>query len=300
MSSDPVISVQSLTKFYGPHRGIEAVDFEVSRGEIFGLLGPNGAGKTTLIRIMLDLIRPTSGKASVFGLDCQKDHLAVMERLGYVPGEVSVYDHLTGEAFLDYCMSLYRRDHPDRREEIAGKLDITFSKKLGDCSKGMKQKIMIVQALMHDPDLLLLDEPTSGLDPLTQRAVNDLLFEEKSKGKTVFVSSHILPEVEKICDRAGIIRDGRLAAIEGVQNIHSKRLKRMDIEFVHEVSRQALEVAGVTGIEGGGRRYTLFISGDLNPAVQAISQHRLIDMSYQDASFEDIFMKYYDKERPSP
>jgi len=293
LSDRSVIATKGLTKFYGAHRGVQGVDLAVGKGEIFGLLGPNGSGKTTLIRLLLDLIRPTEGQAFLFGMDCHEDHLDIVERVGYVPGDVAVYDSLTGNEFLDYCASFHQMTHPQRKRALAERLDIDLTRRLKNCSKGMKQKVMIVQALMHDADLLILDEPTSGLDPITQRIFNEILFEERDKGKTLFVSSHILPEVQKICGRVGIIREGRLAAVERVDALGSKRLKTLTVRFAEQVPASELRVEGVTRVEGEGLQYVLSVSEDLNPILNVLSRHPVLDMSLRDADLEEVFMQYY-------
>ena len=278
-----ILETRGLTKFYGKHRGIQGVDLTVEKGEIFGLLGPNGSGKTTLIRLLLDLIRPTAGEAHLFGMNCHESHLDIMERLGYVPGDVAVYDSLTGNEFLDYCASFHKASYPQHKTSLAKRLNIDLTRKLKDCSKGMKQKVMIVQALMHNADLLILDEPTSGLDPLAQRLLNE----------TLFISSHILPEVEKVCGRVGIIKEGRLAAIERVGELGSKRLKTLTVRFAKPVPSSEFDVDGVIQVEEKGHQYVLSLTENVNPILKVLSRHTVMDISLHDADLEDVFMQYY-------
>ena len=209
-----IIRTERLTKSYGEHRGIIDVDLEVQAGEVFGFLGPNGAGKTTTIRTLLDLIRPTSGRAFVFDIETTVDPVAIHRRIGYIPGEFALYDRLTGGQTIEYFGNL--RGGVDRayRDELIKRLDIDTSRKFKEYSKGNKQKVGLVIALQHRPELLVLDEPTSGLDPLVQQSFYELVREAQAEGRTVFLSSHILSEVEKTCDRVAIIRDGVLVKVD--------------------------------------------------------------------------------------
>jgi len=292
----PILTEQ-LTKYYGRSRGIAGVDLEVRQGEIFGFLGPNGAGKTTTIRLLLGFIRPTSGQASVLGLDVRRDSLAIRERVGYIPGDVRLYEELTGSAFLDYMAGFRKSRTNNRRRELADRLDINLSVRLKQASRGMKQKVAIVQALMHDPDLLILDEPTSGLDPLVQSDFYGLLKEEQGRGKTVFLSSHILSEVEKVCDRVAIIREGRIEVVEDIHGLKSRRVKVMEVTFTQECPPAELEVPGVLAVEGSGRHYRVSVRGDVNPLLRAVAARRVENVIFHDASLEDIFMEFYQATR---
>ena len=215
--SDIIIETRGLTLFYGDHRGIVDVDLQVKAGEVFGFLGPNGAGKTTTIRVLLDIIRPTSGTAHIFGLDCQREGVAIRQRVGYLPGELSLPATMRGQQYLDMVRSL-RGNQVDRRyeRELGQRLNLDASRRIREYSRGNKQKLGLVAAFMSQPDLLILDEPTSGLDPLVQQTVMELVQEARSEGRTVFFCSHVLPEVQAIADRVGIIRAGKLAAVERV------------------------------------------------------------------------------------
>ena len=226
-----IIQAEKLTKFYGQHRGIVEVDLEVKEGEAFGFLGPNGAGKTTMIRTLLNHIRPTSGKASIFGIDVTVDPVAIHRRLGYLPGEFVLYDKLTGGQTIEYFANLRGGVDPVYQAELISRLEVDPTRKFKEYSKGNKQKIGLVVALQHRPDLLLLDEPTSGLDPLVQQTFYDVIREAKAEGRTIFMSSHILSEVEKTCDRVAIIRDGQLTRVDRVEALRDMAHHQVELRF---------------------------------------------------------------------
>ena len=236
-----VIQTEKLTKYYGKHRGIIDVDLEIQEGELFGFLGPNGAGKTTMIRTLLDHIRPTSGRATVFGIDTTEDPVAIHRRLGYLPGEFALYDKLTGGQTLDYFANL--RSGVDRayQRQLIERLAVDPSRKFREYSKGNKQKIGLIIALQHRPDLLLLDEPTSGLDPLIQQEFYGLIREAKSEGRTVFLSSHVLSEVEKTADRVAIIRDGQLARVDRTEALRDLAHHQVELVFAGPVPTAEFE-----------------------------------------------------------
>ena len=229
----PVIVVESMTKSYGRRRGVVELTFDVRPGEIFGYLGPNGAGKTTTIRALLDLIRPTSGHAALFGMDSHRDAVAIHRRLGYLPGELKLYEGLTGAEYLRYLGSLRGGVPRGRVEALAERLDLDLGQRIRSLSHGNKQKVGLMQALMHEPELLVLDEPTQGLDPLIQREFSALMNETRERGRAVFLSSHVLPEVDRVCDRVAIIREGRLVAVEDIGDLKAKALRTLDIHFEH-------------------------------------------------------------------
>ena len=230
--SGAIVETQGLTFYYGKHCGIIDVDLSIDEGEVFGFLGPNGAGKTTTQRVLMDVIRPTKGRASIFGLDCQKDGVAIRKRIGYLPGELSLYPNMSGRNFLHMIGSLQEKViEPSYRQVLYQRLDLDPSRKMKQYSHGNKQKIGIVAAFMGKPDLLVLDEPTTGLDPLIQQVVMELVREAKGDGRTVFFSSHILPEVQAVCDRVGIIREGRLVKTERVETLTKRQFKRVHIQF---------------------------------------------------------------------
>lgn len=298
------IVTESLTKFYGRQRGIEDLNLEVREGEIFGFLGPNGAGKTTTIRLLLDLIRPTRGRAAVFGLDARKDTIAVRRRVGYLPGEPGLYDHLTGEEYLAYLASFRKGVDPARRRELAGRLDIDLRRRIRTLSHGMKQKVAIIQAFMHGADLLVLDEPTSGLDPLMQHVFYELLEEEKASGRTVFMSSHILSEVERVCDRVAIIRGGKIALVEDVATLTQKRVKKVHATLGGGEAAGGLKAAsssltrpGVRELAVKGQTVTFRVETSTLPdIVKVLSGLPLVDLTIENPSLEDIFFEYFGPE----
>ncbi|GIV00732.1 MAG: ABC transporter [Actinomycetota bacterium] len=250
-----VILADGLTKFYGSRRGVIDLTFSVSPGEVFGYLGPNGAGKTTTIRTLLDLIRPTAGRALVFGLDSHRDAVRIHARVGYLPGEFSLYDHMTGAEYLAYLASLRGGVPAERVAELAERLDVDLSARIRTLSHGNRQKIGLIQAFMHRPELLILDEPTQGLDPLIQHEFYRLIEETRADGRTVFLSSHVMPEVERVCDRVAIIREGRLVAIEEIGDLRAKEMRTLEIRFAAPVQPHAFEgVPGVREAHVNGRR----------------------------------------------
>ncbi len=286
------------------------MSLEVAEGGIFGFLGPNGAGKTTAIRLLLDFIRPTRGKATVLGLDAQKDSLSVRRRVGYLPGEPGLYDHMTGDEYLGYMASFRGGADLTRRQELARRLDIDLRRRIRTLSRGMKQKVAIIQALMHGADLLVLDEPTAGLDPLMQHVFYELLEEEKARGRTVFMSSHVLSEVERICDRVAIIRDGSLALVEDVSTLMRRRLKKVQATFAGEAAgaapatgrdgmpqADALRRAGARDLALSGNKATFRVeAGALPGVVKTLGSLPLVDLVVENPSLEDIFFEYFGPE----
>jgi len=291
---ESVIRMQGLTKFYGKQRGVIDLDMEVQKGEVFGYLGPNGAGKTTTIRLLLDLIRPTRGKATIFGLDVNEQGLEIRKRVGYIPGELAMYENMRGRDLLTYFAHL--RDGVDWEfvEGMAKRLDCNLSQPIRSLSHGNKQKIAVIQAFMHRPELLILDEPTTGLDPFMQREFYSLIAEAKEDGRTVFISSHILPEVERMCDRVGILRAGKLVTVEGVKALKERALRHLEIHFAEQVPKDAF--TGITGIrditvENGVMHCT--VVGSLDAVIKAASRFRVENVITQEPSLEEIFVSYY-------
>ena len=288
------IHAEGLTKNYGRHRGIAAVDLEVEGGEVFGFLGPNGAGKTTTIRLLLDLIRPTSGVVRVLGLDPRRDGVALRRRIGYLPGDLRLYERLTGRELLTYFARLRRLSGLGDAERIAERLELELDRPLQGLSKGNRQKVGLVQALMHGPDLLVLDEPTSGLDPLVQQTFYELLDEARAAGRTAFVSSHVLPEIQHVADRVGLIRDGRLVLEDTVEALRARGLVRVDVTF--EVQPQAGAFAGLLGVrelERNGRRIRFALEGEIDPLVKALAQHHVVALESREADLEDVFLSLF-------
>ena len=291
---DPVIRTDRLTKAYGAHRGINDVDLEIAEGEAFGFLGPNGAGKTTTIRTILDHLRPTSGKAFVFGIETTVDPVAIHRRVGYLPGEFSLYDKLTGGQTIEYFANL--RGGVDRtyQQDLIARLDVDPSRKFKEYSKGNKQKIGLVVALQHRPDLLILDEPTSGLDPLVQQTFYDLIRETKADGRTIFLSSHILGEVEKTCDRVAIIREGRLAMVDRVEALRDLAHHQVELRFSGDVPAAAFAaIDGVSDMTSDDHVLRMRVSGSITPVVREAAKYELLDFVSREPSLEETFLAQY-------
>jgi ABC-2 type transport system ATP-binding protein len=288
-----VIATKNLTKYYGKTKGIENLNLEVNKGEIFGFLGPNGAGKTTTIRLLLNLIKASSGSAYVFGMDSQRDTLEIRRRLGYIPGEVAFYDGMNGKEFLSLMGSFHGVNGEKRIKKLKDMFELDLSPQIRAYSKGMKQKLAIIQAFMNDPELLILDEPSLGLDPLMQHTFYDLLLEEKRRGKTVFLSSHILPEVERVCDRVGIVRNGELVSIERVADLKRKKVRRIDIFLKKELTAEELKLANTEILEIKGKSIKLKFFGDTPKLLKQLTDLPIEDIAFPEASLEDTFMEFY-------
>ncbi len=292
-----IIRTEKLTKWYGTHRGVLDVDLEVDAGEVFGFLGPNGAGKTTTIRTMLDLIRPTSGRVLVFGIESSADPVAIHRRVGYIPGEFTLYDRLTGGQTLDYFANL--RGGVDRayQASLIERFELDPSRRFREYSKGNKQKVGVVIALQHRPELLVLDEPTSGLDPLVQQTFFSTLRETVVDGATVFLSSHILSEVEKSCDRVAIIRDGRLAKVDTVEGLRDLAHHQVELRFAGPVPAAAFEaLPGVSDLVADDHVLRMRVTGAITPVVQAAARYELIDFVSREPSLEETFLAQYGRE----
>jgi ABC-2 type transport system ATP-binding protein len=288
-----VIVTRDLAKFYGKTTGVRDLNLDVHEGEIFGFLGPNGAGKTTTIRVLLNLIRPSSGSASVFGLDSHTDYVAIHRRLGYIPGDAAFYNGMTGGEFIDLMGSFRGKKNKKRLNELLERFELDLHRQTNAYSRGMKQKLALLQAFMSDPELLILDEPTLGLDPLMQHSFNDLLIEERERGKTIFLSSHLLPEVERVCDRVGIIRTGELVAVEEVDNLKRKRVRHIDLFLSRELTAEELRIPGTEVLEINGKTVRLKFSGKTPELLQQLCGLPLEDVVFPEASLEDTFMEYY-------
>jgi ABC-2 type transport system ATP-binding protein len=290
----PVIKTERLTKSYGSHRGIVDVDLEVEQGEVFGFLGPNGAGKTTTIRLLLDLIRPSSGRALVFGIDSKADPVAIHRRVGYLPGEFSLYDKLSGEQLLTYFANLRGGVDVAYQRSLVERFDLDPSRRLKEYSKGNKQKVGLITALQHRPDLLVLDEPTGGLDPLVQHTFFAVIREAVAEGRTIFLSSHVLSEVAKTCDRVAIIRDGRLVRVDRVDALRDIAHHEVELRFSGPVPTSAFErLAGVSDVSVEDRTLRLKVFGPIAPVVRQASQYELLDFVSREPSLEEIFLAEY-------
>ena len=292
-----VIETHKLTKTYGPHRGITKVDLRVDEGEVFGFLGPNGAGKTTTIRLLLDLIRPTGGKALVFGLDANTDPASIHRRIGYLPGEFSLYDKLTGGETIEYFANLRGGVDSAYAAELVERLDLDPSRKYKEYSKGNKQKVGLVVALQHKPDLLILDEPTSGLDPLVQRTFFDIVREATTEGRTTFLSSHVISEVEKTTDRVAIIREGRIVRVDKVDALRDLSHHDVTLIFTGPVPVGAFaELEGVSKIESVDHTLHMRVSGPVGPVVREAARYELVDFESVEPSLEEVFLAEYGRE----
>jgi ABC-2 type transport system ATP-binding protein len=293
---ESIIKTKGLSVYYGRHRGILEVSLNVEAGEVFGFLGPNGAGKTTTQRVLMDIIRPTAGEAFMFGKDCQKDGVAIRERVGYLPGELSLYDNMKASQFFEMYYSLQKNNtDPNYWRVLANRLDLDTSRNLREYSRGNKQKVGVVAAFMNKPDLLILDEPTTGLDPLVQQTVMELLRETNQAGTTVFFSSHILPEVQAVCDRVGIIREGQLVATERVTDLTTQHFKRVRFTFANLPSVEAFAREGVTETDRDERSVTLEIFEGLDEVMRTAASFGITDIETLHVSLEEIFLAYYGK-----
>ncbi len=292
-----VIETRDLTVYYGTHRGILDVNLSVEKGEVFGFLGPNGAGKTTTQRVLLDVFPPTRGQATIFGKDCQNDGVDIRQHIGYLPGELALYANMNAADFFKMYEYL-RRDKKTNGywKELADRLDLDTSRKISQFSRGNKQKVGVVAAFMNKADLLILDEPTGGLDPLVQKTVLEMVREAKADGRTVFFSSHILSEVQAVCDRVGIIRDGQLVAIQRVEDLFAQRMNRLTLIFEGPPPEGEFNFDGVTELEKTRQSITLEVRENLPLVLAAASQHDVKDIETHNISLEEIFLTYYSKE----
>ena len=294
MHESYVIQSENLTKFYGKHLGIEDIDLGVREGEIFGFLGPNGAGKTTTIRILLDMLRPTSGSAKIFGMDAQVSSIAIRKRLGNLPGEVALYDSLKGHELLNLLGNFRGGNGTKRLKSLAERFDLDLTRTIREYSKGMKQKLAIIQCFMHDPELFLLDEPTSGLDPLMQREFYGLLKEEQDRGKTVFLSSHLLDEVERLCDRVGIVKEGRLVMNEQLSVLKSRKVRKLNLRFSEDAVIDDLTLPGAELIYQQRGEAEFIVTGEIRALLEAVAVLPIQDLSFPEPTLEEAFMEFYE------
>jgi len=289
-----VIHTERLTKNYGPHRGITELDLDVQEGEIFGFLGPNGAGKTTTMRVLLDLIRPTSGRAEVFGIDTTADPVAIHRRLGYLPGEFDLYDRLTGAQTIEYFANLRGGVDAGHVAELIERLDLDPSRRFKEYSKGNKQKVGLIVALQHKPDLLILDEPTAGLDPLVQQTFFAMVRDARAEGRSVFLSSHIIDEVDRTCDRVAIIREGRLVQVDSIEAIRRLAFHHVEVVFATPVAPAIFEsIDGVSAVEADGHTIKMRVNGPIGSVIAAAAPHGLLDVVSREPNLEDVFLAQY-------
>ena len=290
-----VIHAENLSKYYGSSRGVVGLKLEVEPGEVFGFLGPNGAGKTTTIRLMLDLIRPSSGRLELFGLDAQRDSVAIRRRIGYLPGDLRLYERLTAREQLRYFAALRGLDGLGEGEKLAERFELELDRPIRSLSKGNRQKVGLVQAFLHRPDLLLFDEPTSGLDPLVQISFNELLRDVTAEGRTVFLSSHILSEVQRLADRVAVIREGALELVDSVEALRSRAFVRVQATFAAKPppKRAFAGLPGVRELERKGAVVTFALEGSADPLVKALARFEVLALDSHEADLEDFFLTLY-------
>jgi ABC-2 type transport system ATP-binding protein len=288
-----IIEVTNLTKYYGKARGIVDVSFKEEEGEIFGFIGPNGAGKSTTIRLLLSLIHPTSGSAIVFGKDVVTKGPEIRRDIGYLPSEIYYYEGMKVIDLLKYSASFYRCDCTQRMHELSDIMELELNRRISDLSYGNKKKVGIVQGLLHSPKLLLLDEPTSGLDPLMQRKFFNLIREENARGVTVFFSSHILGEVQRLCTRVGIIREGSIVEISDIRTLQQNNYKKVRVT-AGGLNSSFFDLPGVTNLLLENGTVQFFFKGDINMVLQKISSYQVSDVTIEEPTLEEIFMHYYE------
>lgn len=290
-----VIEINNLTKYYGKERGILDVSFNVEEKEIFGFIGPNGAGKSTTLRTLLALIYPTSGSATIFGKDCIKYGPEIKKEIGYLPSEVFYYDKMKVIDLLKYSASFYKKDCKKRIKELAGIMDLNLNKRIDDLSFGNKKKVGIVQGLLHEPKLIILDEPTSGLDPLMQQKFFELLQEENRKGATILFSSHILGEVQRMCDRVGIIKEGKIIQLEKISALQENNYKKIKVQTTVCTDKDYFNINGVSNLEVRQNVISFLFRGDINLIMKKISEIELANVWVEEPDLEEIFLHFYEK-----
>ena len=288
-----IIEINELQKYYGKSRGIEDVSFAVEEGEIFGFIGPNGAGKSTTIRLLLGLIHPTSGSATIFGKDCIKFGPEIRKDIGYLPSDVFYYDNMRAKDLLKYSASFYKGDYSERIEKLADTMELDLDRKIEDLSFGNKKKVGIVQGLLHQPKLIILDEPTSGLDPLMQQKFFDLIREENMNGATVLFSSHILSEVQEICSRVAIIKNGSIVNVENIKALRRNNYKKVSVKW-NEGEAKELKLDGMMNSSLKKNSQKFFFNGDINTLISTLDGAKLRDITIEEPSLEEIFLHYYE------
>lgn len=291
----PAIEITELSKFYGKVRGIENLSLEIGEGEIFGFIGPNGAGKSTTIRLLLNLIFPTRGSARIFGMDFIRDTKKIKSLTGYVPSDANAYPDMTVLEFLTYCSRFYGMLNGEARiGELSGLFDLDLKRKISGLSMGNRKKVSIVQSLLHNPKLLIVDEPTTGLDPLMQENFFELLRSENRRGMTVLFSSHVLSEVQMLCKRVAIIKEGRIVRIEDIETLRKRQLKKIQASFEGPVTPKDLDMEGISEVKAGAGSSLSFIwSGDINTLTAFLASRKMLNLTIEEPSLEEIFMHYY-------
>ncbi|MDG6107324.1 ABC transporter ATP-binding protein [Dactylosporangium aurantiacum] len=294
MTGEIAVRTEALTKFYGARRGIEDLGLEVAAGEVMGFLGPNGAGKTTTIRLLLDFLRPTRGTAVVLGLDPRRDKARLHRRIGYLPGELAFPGTGRADELLRFFAAARGGVDWSHVTDLAGRLELDLARPVRAMSKGNKQKVGLVQAFMHRPDLLVLDEPTSGLDPLMQQEFLAMVREARDAGQTVFMSSHVLAEVQEVADRVAIVRDGRLAAVQRVESLGRRAVRTVEVHFADPVDAAEFAVLpGVRDVDVSGPVLRCTVEGRLDPLVKAAARHEVIDLLSAEPDLEETFLSFY-------
>lgn len=291
-----ILETENLTKYYGKSRGIVDVNLRLEEGEIFGFIGPNGAGKTTTIRLLLNFLFPTRGRARIFGLDVVADAREIKRQVGYLPGEVAYYGELQVKDLLAYSSSFYPHDCTRRGQELADILGLELDRRIETLSLGNKKKVGIVQALMHEPRLLILDEPTSGLDPLVQKRFYELLLEENRRGVTIFLSSHVLSEVQRLCSRVAILKQGQVVRVEEIGALRSRQLRKVQVTFKNPNEAFPEGLKGVVDVEKEDGIVRFLYSGSIDALVKALAQIEIVDLQLEEPTLEEIFLHYYGNE----
>lgn len=291
----PVIVLNELTKSYGNHRGIDHISFSVDQGEIFGFIGPNGAGKSTTIRTLMGLLKPTSGSASIFGLNCTQKASSIAKNVGYLPSENCYYNNMKAKEMLQYTAQLYGIDGRKRMETLAERLNLDLSRRIGDLSLGNKKKVGIVSALLPSPKLLIMDEPTSGLDPLVQQTFYDLLKEENAQGMSIFLSSHVLGEVQRLCSRVAILREGKLVAVHSMKTLRDNGCKKISLTVKTAIPENFFSIPGTANFEQGKDKITasFMFNGNIMTIMDKLRQLELEDILIEEPSLEEVFLHYY-------
>jgi len=293
--SEPIIEITDLSKFYGKARGIEHIDLRINEGEIFGFIGPNGAGKSTTIRILMNMIFPTSGSASIMGMDVIMETKKIKKLVGYIPSDANAYSSMDVNEFLSYCIRFYEvQDGEKRISELTEMFELDRNRKITDLSLGNRKKVSIVQSLLHRPRLLILDEPTTGLDPLMQSVFFELIRLENKNGMTIFFSSHILGEVQMLCKRVAIIKEGKIIQLEDIDNLRKKQLKKVTVEFPDKVSSESFKIPGFEElIYAPGNLVTFMYSGNINELIAFLAGRKIINLMIEEPLLDEIFLHYY-------
>lgn len=290
---EKALVIDNLTKKYGDFTAVKNLSLDIEKGEIFGLLGPNGAGKSTTIRVCLGLLSKTEGDIKILGLDSHKDSIQIRRRTGYLPGEFGLIDGISTYSFLKYLLRLSNVKSDKKLRDLAKRLDLDLKKKTNELSKGNRQKVGVVQALMADQELIILDEPTGGLDPLMQQIFYEIIREEQEAGSTIFMSSHILAEVESVCDKVAIIKEAELILNEHISTLQDMTGKVLEVEFRGTVDPAEFDIEGISRIEMDGKKLIMTITGNLDDVIKRVADHKIINMNLQTYSLENLFLKYY-------